>query len=203
MIGYLQGILQDRDEDSILINVGGVGYQVLLPTNVFATLPDLGSEIELYTHMEIRESNIALFGFPDKQDLQLYKKLLTVSGIGPKGALNIVGAVDHKRFIYAIANEEINYLTKLPGVGKKTAQRLILELKDKLSLPVELSPEYTGTSELASAALDALQGLESLGYQKQEILPFLIKGQEVVGQKASPQELIRFVLKEVARSRRG
>lgn len=203
MIGFLQGTLQDIDEDSILVNVGGVGYQVLLPSNAFAALPSLGTEIELYTHMEVRESNIALFGFPNKQELQLYKRLLTVSGIGPKGALNIIGAIEHKRFIYAILNEEINYLTKLPGVGKKTAQRLILELKDKLSLPVELYPEYKETSELASAALDALQGLENLGYQKQEILPFLTKGQEVVGPKASPQELIRFVLKEVAKSRRG
>lgn len=203
MIGFLQGILQDIEEDSILINVGGVGYQVMLPSNAFASLPSLGSEIEVYTHMEVRESNVTLFGFPNKQDLQLYKKLLTVSGVGPKGALNIIGAIDQNHFIYAILNEEINYLTQLPGVGKKTAQRLILELKDKLSLPVDLSPKYTGTSELASAALDALQGLESLGYQRQEILPFLVKGQEVVGKKASPQELIRFVLKEVAKSRRG
>ncbi|HHW07458.1 MAG TPA: Holliday junction branch migration protein RuvA [Clostridia bacterium] len=203
MIGYLQGILQEIEGESILINVGGVGYQVLLPANALISLPAVGSKIELYTHLEVREDSVALYGFVNKEDLQLYKKLLTISGIGPKGALNIIGSIDQNRFVYSIINEDLNYLTKLPGVGKKTAQRLILELKDKLSCPADAAFRPPGTEEQGANISDAILGLQSLGYQKQEVWPFLTRGLEVLGREASPQELIRFVLKETAKARRG
>lgn len=198
MIGYLQGVLQEIDEESVLLNVGGVGYQVFLPSNALAALPAVGSRIELYTHLEVREDGVTLYGFISKQDLQLYKKLLNISGIGPKGALNIIGAIDRNRFISSIIHEDLNYLTKLPGVGKKTAQRLILELKDKLSLP-----EASGKGQYEANAADALLGLQSLGYQKHEVWPYIVKGLELLGRQASCEELIRFVLKEVGRARRG
>ncbi|HHY59519.1 MAG TPA: Holliday junction branch migration protein RuvA [Clostridia bacterium] len=203
MISYLQGILQEIDEESIVLNVGGVGYRVFLPGRALASLPSVGSQVELYTHLDVREDGLTLYGFLDKQDLQLYKKLLTISGIGPKGALNIIGAVERNRFIASIFQEDLGYLTKLPGVGKKTAQRLILELKDKLALPEDMLVRSSGGGEYGPNAADALLGLQSLGYQKQEVWPYLLQGLEVLGRQVSSGELIRFVLKEVGKARRG
>lgn len=204
MIAFLQGTLLDIESDAIILNVGGIGYRVMIPSNLMVSLPPKGTVMEIHTYLNLREDNISLYGFMTKADLAIFNKLLTVTGIGPKVALNILGATEQKRFVRSILNEEVSYLTKLPGVGKKTAQRLILELKDKLTLSEEVSLEGAGTKELsAPAAEDALQALMSLGYQKDEVLSLVLKGQEVLENGFSAQELIRFVLKGTAENRRG
>lgn len=204
MITFLHGTLLDVDPDGIVLNVGGVGYRIMLPSKLMITLPPKGAVMEIHTYLNIRDDGASLYGFTTKGDLNLYKKLLTVSGIGPKVALNILGATEQDRFINSILTEEVSYLIKLPGIGKKTAQRLILELKDKLSLPEEMSLAGVAVTELSTPDLeDALQALMGLGYQKQEVLPLLLKGQEEFGNNLSAQELIRFVLKGTAKNRRG
>lgn len=203
MIGFLQGTVIDVDTDYIVLNVGGVGYRVFLPSNLMNPSPAVGTELRLHVETEVREDSVTLYGFRKKEELKLYQKLRSVSGIGPKVAIGIMGAAEESRFIRSILNEEINYLTKLPGVGKKTAQRLILELKDKLSLPVEQldTKELEGSS--APVLEDALQGLLSLGYLKPEVMPLLLKGQEILGSECNTQDLIRFVLKAAGNNRRG
>ncbi|NLC76192.1 MAG: Holliday junction branch migration protein RuvA [Clostridia bacterium] len=203
MIAFLQGTVIDIEEDSVILNVGGVGYRVFLPDNLMALLPPIGAELQLHVEQEVREDRVALYGFKDKEQLQLYRKLISVTGIGPKVALGIIGATDPGRFIRSILNEELNYLTKLPGVGKKTAQRLILELKDKLTLPESQLHRGTTDTYLSSVREDALEALVSLGYQKQEVLPFLAEGHQVLGDQCGVQELVRFVLKAAGKNRRG
>ena len=131
MIAFVQGKLQYRDGENIVINVGGIGYHVVIPAKLVAALPPLGENIAVHTYFHLREDEASLFGFLQQDDLHLFKLLLSVSGIGPRVALNIVGATDHNSLMQAILAEDLAYLMKMPGIGKKTAQRLILELKIK------------------------------------------------------------------------
>lgn len=203
MIAFLQGILQDIEPDAIILNVNGIGYRVMLPEKIIMSLPPRGEVMEIHTFFNLREDSASLYGFMSKDELGLFKKLLSVSGVGPKVAMNIMGATENIRFIEAILGEEMNYLTKLPGVGKKTAQRLIFELKDKLTLPEGMIVDGSMALGTKSASgQDALDALLELGYQKQEVLPFIAKGQEVLGMESAPQELIRFVLQGIAKGRR-
>jgi Holliday junction DNA helicase RuvA len=202
MIGYLHGTVVDVDNDYVILNVGGVGYRVTLPANLMNPSPAIGTELQLHVELELREDSVTLYGFRGKEDLKLYQKLRSVSGIGPKVAIGIIGTAEQSRFIRSILNEEINYLTKLPGVGKKTAQRLILELKDKVSLPEYQLDSKVPDGPSSPVLDDALQALLSLGYLKPEVLPLLVKGQELLGSQCDAQDLIRFVLKAAGKNRR-
>lgn len=197
MIAFLKGVLVSIEMDSITVDVAGVGYSVLIPKNAINFLPSIGGEIQIHTHLNLREDGATLYGFNTKEELSLFKKLISVTGIGPKVAINILGATERGRFVTAIFNEDLNYLTKLPGVGKKTAQRLILDLKDKLSVTEDMMPNVGQLYELPDNGLeDALQALISLGYQKQEVMSLLVKGRDELGDSHSTQDLIRFVLRD-------
>ncbi len=205
MIAFVQGKLQYRDGENIVINVGGIGYHVVIPAKLVAALPPLGENIAVHTYFHLREDEASLFGFLQQDDLHLFKLLLSVSGIGPRVALNIVGATDHNSLMQAILAEDLAYLMKMPGIGKKTAQRLILELKDKVANYYR--QEGDGRPEAAFAGpdpifRDAFNGLLSLGYSSEEVTPLLVKGKEMLGEGSSVEDLIRFVLRESARARR-
>ncbi|MFA5536190.1 MAG: Holliday junction branch migration protein RuvA [Bacillota bacterium] len=204
MITFLKGVLVSKEPDSIVLDVGGVGYLVLIPKNAMDLLPPMGSLVQINTYFNLREDGATLYGFVEKEELNLFKQLISVTGIGPKVAINILGSTKEKPFVAAILNEDLNFLTKLPGVGKKTAQRLILDLKDKLQITEEVMANLGEARDLSDASLDdALQALLNLGYQKQEVIALLVKGKSQLGPGYSSQDLIRFVLMDQGRAGRG
>lgn len=157
MIGTLRGRLFSKKPSNIIIDVNGVGYEVNVPISLISSLPKEGEEVFIFVHTYVREDGIILFGFENAQQRGLFKDLIGVSGIGPKIALSILSSMSLGDFLNAIANEEVSLLVKIPGLGKKTAGRLILELKEKL-------PKSTGTKELGFE--DALSALINLGYKR-------------------------------------
>lgn len=163
MIATLHGKIQARTEDALIVNVGGVGFRVRVPTNTLANLGAVGSEVQLFTHLHVREDEIALYGFATEDERNLFETLLTVSGIGPKVGLGILSAAPADTLRIAIAQGNLDVLTAIPGIGKKTAQRLILELKGKIDVS-----GLGEVSELTPLDKDVIDALINLGYSAAE-----------------------------------
>lgn len=134
MISYLRGTLFLKRPNLVIVDVHGVGYEVNIPISAYSGLPELGAEVRLHVHMHVREDVHALFGFPTEGDKVLFEKLITVSGIGPKLAMTALGGLSSADLAAAIRGGSLEQLVKIPGVGKKTAERMVLELRDKMSL---------------------------------------------------------------------
>ena len=175
MYAYFKGKLAYVGEDSIILDVHDVGYRILLSPTSIAFLPQIGEYVQLYTYTSVREDAIWLYGFLNHDDLEIFKKCITVSGIGPKGAMAILSVMDANSLRYAIISGDAKAIAQAPGIGIKTAQRLILELKDKISIEDTLvNKEANGvrmTAELRSSNMDeALEALVALGYSSSEAL---------------------------------
>ncbi len=164
MIASLKGKLESLSGDYAVINVGGVGFQVFMPTPTLSTLGATGGEVRLHTHHHLREDNATLYGFASADELALFKALINVTGLGPKLALAMLSAMDVEQLVMAIASGSADLLTAVPGIGKKMAQRLVLELKDKLGADFITAP----AAELAQETGEVLSALTSLGYSAQE-----------------------------------
>ena len=172
MIAFIRGKLITSGADSAVIETGGIGYEVMMPLSSLAKLPPAGSIITVHTYMYVREDNLGLFGFLDAQDLSMFRKLITVSGVGPKAALAILSVLDADALKLAIVAEDDKAISKAPGVGAKTARRLIIELKDKIELSAE-GPETDAAVHAAVpagsvAAEDAVLALTALGYSQSD-----------------------------------
>ncbi|GAW92722.1 Holliday junction branch migration protein RuvA [Calderihabitans maritimus] len=200
MIAYLRGNLQDKAADNIVVEVGGIGYQVIVPAGVLAKLPPPGQSVMVHTYLHVREDGLQLFGFLDLGELELFKTLLSVSGMGPKNAIAALSTMPAEQIRQAIITENVNALTNIPGIGKKTAQRLILELKDKLGKQLKEEVLVSTAQGETSALNDALEALIQLGYSPQEIQGLLRKGLKELGQNVQANDLVRFVLKQLGRS---
>lgn len=161
MIAFLRGSILQRTADSVILDVNGVGYRVRVPTSVLASLGDLGTHAELYTHTHVREDDISLFGFAAQDELDLFEMLLSVSGIGPKVALGILSSASPNDIRNAIASGNLEILSSIKGIGKKTAQRLVLELKGKVELGEEISELSPLDGEVAATLIN-------LGYSAAE-----------------------------------
>lgn len=199
MIGHLRGILLEKSPPEILLEVDGIGYEVLLPMTSFYHLPEVNMEASIYTHLVVREDAHLLFGFYHKQDRTLFRELIKTNGVGPKLALAILSAMSVSEFSYAIEREELSKLVKIPGVGKKTAERLIVELKGKFKAYqhddffIEQTATQSGIdTEKVSATDDAISALVALGYKPAE-------AEKMVKRVAKPEwdseQLIREALK--------
>jgi Holliday junction DNA helicase RuvA len=164
MIASLQGIVDAIGNDWMAVNVNGVGYKVSVPTSVLSEGGVTGREIKLFTHLHVREDEMTLYGFGEADDLRLFETLLTVSGLGPKTALGMLSAMSSGELSMAIASASVEMLTSIPGIGKKTADRLILELRDKMGALVAVSP----TARLTQENVDVVSALTSLGYSVME-----------------------------------
>jgi Holliday junction DNA helicase RuvA len=164
MIASLRGRLGSVGGDSAIIDVGGIGFQVFMPTSVLSTLGAPGREVRLYTHLHIREDNIALYGFASPDELRLFETLITVSGIGPKLALAMLSSLSVEQIILAIATASPDVLTMTPGIGRKTASRIILELKEKIGAGWVITP----ATQFAQENIDVLAALTALGYSAAE-----------------------------------
>jgi Holliday junction DNA helicase RuvA len=165
MIASLEGKLESLGSDRAVVNVGGIGIQVFVPTTTLSGLGSIGSYTKLYTHLHLREDNITLFGFASSGELELFKTLINVSGLGPRMALVMLSAMDAEQLVMAIASGNTELLTGIPGIGKKMANRLVLELKDKIAVGLVSAP----MAELAQENAEVLAALAALGYSTSEV----------------------------------
>jgi len=158
MIATVEGRILARGTDSLVVGLGGLGIKVFVPADVLSTARP-GDEIFLHTYLHVRETELALYGFAGDQELALFHLLLGVSGIGPKSALSILSAMPVDALHLAISQEQPGVLARVPGVGKKTAEKIVLELKDKIKTPAGVSPELAALSEADGEVIDALTAL--------------------------------------------
>ena len=177
MYSYIKGVLTDMDEESIVVETGGIGYHIYTTGQTFRYLPSVGEEVKVYTYLHVREDAMLLFGFLTKDELKIYKLLLGVSGIGPKGALAILSVMTTDDLRFAVMADDVKAISSAPGIGKKTAQKLIVELKDKLSIEDALEHAITEDGALKSQMStggeiqsEAVQALVALGYGNTEAL---------------------------------
>lgn len=201
MIGRLSGILLEKQPPEILLDVQGVGYELLLPMTSFYNLPEVGQTTTLFTHFVVREDAHLLFGFSHKQDRTLFRELIKTNGVGPKLALAILSAMSVEEFAYAIEREELSKLVKIPGVGKKTAERLLVELKGKFK-GVKQADFFIESSHISKPNQieqtveapidDAVAALVALGYKPAEAEKMVKK---VAKADLSSEQLIREALK--------
>ncbi len=194
MIYSLKGILTLKESELAVVECGGVGYACRTTFSTLAQLKETGTEVLLYTYMHVREDNIELFGFASKQELNCFKMLISVSGVGPKAALSILSDVTPEKFALLVASEDSKTLTKTKGIGAKTAQRIVLELKDKIvkeninSLSYAQSPVFSNEN---SSAGEAFSAMLVLGYTQSEIAPVMAG----LDPQLPSSELIRQALK--------
>lgn len=163
MIAMLQGVLELREEDAIIIDVNGVGYYVNVPASVMNAVGREGSDVSVYTHLHVRENELSLYGFNTLDQRALFRQLLTVSGIGPRVAMALLSAFSPEQLRLAIAEGNVSLLTQVPGIGKRTAERMILDLKGKIDLG-----EWVPAGEISLADTEVITALESLGYSHSE-----------------------------------
>ncbi len=164
MIAGLQGKVESLGNDCAIINVNGIGFQVYMPTSALSSLGKVGDEVSIHTHLHLREDNVTLYGFTSADELRLFQTLLGVSGLGPKLALAMLSAMSTDKLVMAIAGGSADLLTAVPGVGKKVANRVILELKDKIGVGWITAPGV----QVAEENADVLSALISLGYSVTE-----------------------------------
>ena len=195
MIGYLHGKVTYLLTDCCLLDVQGVGYRIFSADSTRNRI-HIGDEVTLFTYLNVREDALLLYGFHSQEEYSLFQLLISVSGIGPKGALGILSAITMDRLCQAIQQKQTAVLTKLPGIGKKSAERMILELKDKVSFAADADEAaFTGEPVPEDDMFgEASAALLSLGYTQAEIAPVLRKGSKCT----SVEELIKFALKEFA-----
>lgn len=179
MIAFLRGEIADLTEGSVVLDVNGVGYEVLVPGQLLSMLEGIGQTIKLYTYMQVREDAVVLFGFVTRDDLQMFRMLTGVSGVGPKAGLNILSALGADDLRFAILADDAKKIAKTPGIGAKTAQKIILELKDKLDLEEAFEKKLAAKQMMPEAAAaaagnqniqEAVEALVALGYGSTEAL---------------------------------
>ena len=178
MIGYVKGILEEADDQCIIVDNHGIGYRIFVPGSVFSGAIPIGQEVKIYTYLNVKEDAMQLYGFWNKDDLQMFRLLLGVNGIGPKAALGVLAGLTSDELRFAVLSDDVKALSKAPGIGKKTAQKLILELKDKLKLEDAFEKKLAHEQEAAVLAgadfhdgrQEAVEALTALGYSSSEAL---------------------------------
>lgn len=175
MYAYLKGKVAEVAGDNLVMEVGNIGYNVRIPGSVVALLPPVGQEVKIYTYTSVREDALQLFGFLSRDDLEMYRMLIGVSGIGPKGGLAILSAMSADEVRMAVVAQDAKAIAKAPGIGNKTAQRIILELKDRISLEDTFSLQaeesrMVQATGLGQARTEAVEALTALGYSSADAL---------------------------------
>ena len=208
MIRYLNGILAEVGETEIVVEVQGVGYAVNVPVSMVEKLPEVGEEIKLYTYLSVREDAMQLFGFLSRGDLHMYKLLISVSGIGPKAGLGIMGSLSGEDIRFAVVSEDAKTIARAPGIGPKTAKKVILELKDKIDIEAmaagavgeethEVAASGGGASWEGHSAVvqDAIEALVVLGYPRTDAAR-AVRSVEM-SQDMTVEELLKQSLKQL------
>ena len=180
MISYIRGKLLDWSEDgSVIIDVNGVGFEISVPTRTLGMITATNGDVELFTYLQVKEDAFSLYGFSTKEEMSVFRKIVSVSGVGPKGALSILSSMTREQFILAVVSEDEASIAKSPGIGKKTAAKIVLELKDKFKLEDSFAAG-TDSTEILKATVskntnneaknDAVAALCALGYSSSEAL---------------------------------
>lgn len=194
MIGFIRGKLVSKTPPQLVLDVQGVGYEAEAPMTTFYDLPALGQEVQLYTHLVIREDAHSLYGFAKETDRLMFRTLIKVNGVGPKLALTILSGQSAEEFNRCIQDNDVNSLVKLPGVGKKTAERLIIEMRDRLPKTTETSANSTssnGSNQSPNPEQEAISALCALGYKPMDANK-MVKAVATTGQHC--EEIIRLAL---------
>ena len=195
MIGQLRGRLADKRPNQVLVDVGGVGYIVAVPLSTYAALGELHTEVTLLIHTHVREDALSLYGFLSSREKHLFEMLLSASGVGPSLALKILSGMSAEELIPAIRGNDLGRLTKIPGVGRKTAERMVVELKDKLEA-VTVAEEKLPASK-AGVEADVVSALTNLGYDGRTAESAVAEGKRSVG-TASFEKLLKAALQELS-----
>jgi Holliday junction DNA helicase RuvA len=199
MITFLHGTLAEALPTQVIVDVHGIGYEVLIPLSSFNRLPQPGQEVHLLTHLVVREDAHVLYGFSSAAERDLFRLLInTVSGIGPKIALNVLSGMSVTAFRGAVASSDVKALSQISGLGRKTAERIIVELKDKVGAPGawEAASEKHGLSVAEQKLNDAVLALIALGYKQAEAHDSVRQALAVLGERASLEEVVRACLKK-------
>ena len=203
MIAYLSGKLLEKEANSVIVDVGGVGYEVSIPLSTFYELGEVGDEVQLRIYTNVREDAIQLFGFHTARERDIYLKLISVQGIGAKSGIAMLSGMNADEIIAAIRTENLGKLTAIPGVGKKTAERLVIELRDKIGelakgVPAGVSTAAAGAIGADDVYDDALSALINLGYQRAAAEKAL-QNVRNDGVEPSVQKLLRAALQKLAK----
>jgi len=197
MFAYIKGIIETKTNGYIVIDVGGVGYKIFMSQNSIDKLGEIGEVTKVHTHYHVREDNISLYGFYSNDELKMFELLLSVSGIGAKSAIAILSAVEPSTFALAVITDDVSALKKIPGIGPKTAGRVILELKDKLKTEDSINDERISLASIKNTESDELiSALKVLGYTTKEIENAL---QKVDTCNLSLEQCIKVALKELGK----
>tara|TARA_Y100000817_G_scaffold114141_1_gene89390 strand:- start:1656 stop:2243 length:588 start_codon:yes stop_codon:yes gene_type:complete len=193
MIGSLIGLIKEKTPSAILLEVNGIGYEISIPLSTSFQLPKVGESAFLLTHLVVREDQHSLYGFATEEERKLFRALIKISGVGAKLAITILSGTNVTGFIQSVVNEDIDALVHLPGIGKKTAERLVVEMKDKIS---EISDEQHNLQDsgINSAVAEAINALVNLGYKTKDAKNILDK---IDSEELSVEDLIRQALKSL------
>lgn len=202
MISYIRGGLAAVEKEKVIIDVGGVGYGIFMPEASMGLLPQMGNEVKLHTYLNVREDTMQLFGFLTRDDLEVFKLLIGVSGIGPKGGLSILSKLTSDDLRFAVLSGDAKAISSAPGIGKKTAEKVIIELKDKLDIDEVLNRSADGGAKIAATMdsgtnevqSEAVQALVALGYGSTESLKAVKK---VNVENATVEEVLKQALKNL------
>lgn len=202
MYAYIKGTLEEIGEDTAVLEAGGIGYNVRISGATAESLPGIGSMVKLYTYTLVREDAFLLYGFLTRDDLEIFKKLITVNGIGPKGGLAILSVMSADALRFAVAAGDAKAIARAPGIGKKTAERVILDLRDKISLEDGLqslsapaSASLTGVGEGSQMRREAVEALVALGYSATDAAAAVKKAD--AGEGATPETILKLALKHL------
>lgn len=202
MISYIRGELADIEEDKIIIDVGGVGYGIFMPGQAMNRLPEIGQEVKVYTYLNVKEDAMQLFGFLTRDERFVFRLVIGVNGIGPKGGLNILSQMTPNDLRFAVMSNDVKAISKAPGIGKKTAEKLILELKDKLDIQ-DLLEENTenklskkSSDDMNRIQTEAAEALTALGYGSTEAFRAVRKVE--ITEESSVEEVLKQALRQIA-----
>ena len=198
MIAYIKGTLEAKGNGFVIVESGGIGYRIFMSPTALTQMPASGETVKVYTYMNVKEDGISLYGFSSLEEQELFLRLITVSGVGPKGALAFLSQLRPQESILAILSDDVKTLSKAPGVGRKTAQRVILELKDKFqtaeAVAWEIEEQAAPTS--AGAKFEAIDALTALGYSRSEAAGAV---NAVAAEEMTTEEILKAALKKMVR----
>ncbi|ABX41710.1 Holliday junction branch migration protein RuvA [Lachnoclostridium phytofermentans] len=201
MLAFIQGELAEVKENYVVVDNNGMGYEIFIPHTVHSYLPAIGDKVKFHTYLQVREDGMALFGFLNREDLAMFKLLITVNGIGPKGAIGILSAISTDDLRFAVLAEDVKAISKAPGIGTKTASKLILELKDKFKLEDAFEATFQSNQVISTGGKgnndgireEAIQALVALGYSATDALK-AVKAVEITSNMTS-EDVLKFSLR--------
>ncbi|MDO4322080.1 MAG: Holliday junction branch migration protein RuvA [Lachnospiraceae bacterium] len=202
MIAYLQGIVAEVTESRVILDVNNIGFQIFISARDAQAMPGRGEEVRIFTYLNVKEDAMQLFGFLTQDDLEMYKLLLSVNGIGPKAALGILSVLTADDLRFAVLSDDVKTIAKAPGIGAKTAKKLILELKDKLSLEDAFERKLADTAlsasdgDISDARSEAVQALTALGYSNSDALKAVRRAE--ITEDMDTETILKLALKQMA-----